>query len=157
PDVLQTLGERTRSHMDPLFAEQFGRALERMREVFLAGKDAQPFILAGSGTLAMDTAIANVLTAGANVLVVDTGYFSARMADIVSRWGGHAIRVGSALGDAPKREEIEAALKTHRPQLVTITHVDTSTGVRAPVEAIARLAKAAGALVIVDGVCSVGG
>jgi len=126
-----------------------------MRDVFLAGKDAQPFILAGSGTLAMDTAIANVLTPGANVVVVDTGYFSARMADIVTRWGGNAIRVGGKIGEAPSMQEIEAAIEKHRPAIVTITHVDTSTGVRAPVEEIAK--RANGALVIVDGVCSVGG
>ncbi|MGZ3424977.1 MAG: pyridoxal-phosphate-dependent aminotransferase family protein [Polyangiales bacterium] len=157
PDVLQTLGERTRSHMDPLFAEQFGRALGRLRDVFLAGQDAQPFILAGSGTLAMDTAIANVLTPGANVLVVDTGYFSARMAEIVTRWGGNAIRVGGALGDSPDLSDIEAAIAKHSPSIVAVTHVDTSTGVRTPVEAIAKLARASGALVIVDGVCSIGG
>ena len=61
PDVLQSLAERTRSHMDPIFVEAFGRALERMRDVFLAGKDAQPLVVAGSGTLAMDMAIANVV------------------------------------------------------------------------------------------------
>lgn len=64
PDVLATLGERQRGHMDPTFAESFGRALERLRDVFLAGKDAQPFVLAGSGTLAMDTAAANVVQPG---------------------------------------------------------------------------------------------
>lgn len=157
PDVLQTLGERTRSHMDPLFAEQFGRALGRMREVFLAGSDAQPFILAGSGTLAMDTAVANILRPGSNVVVVDTGYFSARMAEIVTRWGGNAIRVGGALGNAPDLQEIQAAIEKHAPTIVTMTHVDTSTGVRAPIEAIAKLARASGALTVVDGVCSVGG
>src|SRR5579884_10618 len=128
PDVLAAMGERPCSHMDPSFAESFGRALERMRAVFLAGKDAQPIVLAGSGTLAMDTAIANVVEPVASALVVDTGYFSARMADVLARWGARVTRVGAPLGDAPSLEAIDAALRKERPAVVTITHVDTSTG-----------------------------
>ena len=157
PDVLAALGERTRGHLDPTFIEQFGRAIERSREVFLAGRDAQPFILAGSGTLAMDMAVANVIEEGDAAVVVDTGYFSARMADVLTRWGARVTSVGGKLGDAPSLDEIASALKQHKPKVVTITHVDTSTGVRAPVEAIAKVAREHGALVIVDGVCSVAG
>ena len=157
PDVLAAMGERTRSHMDPVFAEQFGRALERTREVFLAGKDAQPFIIAGSGTVAMDMAIANLVEEGDSALVIDTGYFSARMAEVLTRWGARVTSIGGKLGDAPSLDEISAALAQHRPKIVTITHVDTSTGVRTDVEAIARVAREHDALVVVDGVCSVGG
>jgi alanine-glyoxylate transaminase/serine-glyoxylate transaminase/serine-pyruvate transaminase len=157
PDVLAAMGERQRSHMDAGFAESFGRALERLRHVFLAGKDAQPIVLAGSGTLAMDTAIANVVEPGAPALVVDTGYFSARMADVLDRWGARVTRVGAPVGDAPSLEVVEEALKKERPAIVTITHVDTSTGVRTDVASLARLARDAGALVVVDGVCSLGG
>jgi alanine-glyoxylate transaminase/serine-glyoxylate transaminase/serine-pyruvate transaminase len=157
PDVLAAMGERQRSHMDPVFAESFGRAIERLRHVFLAGKDAQPIVLAGSGTLAMDTAIANVVEPGTAALVVDTGYFSARMADVLDRWGARVTRVGAPVGDAPALEDVEAALKKERPALVAITHVDTSTGVRTDVAALARLAREHGALVVVDGVCSLGG
>ena len=157
PDVLAALAERTRGHLDPTFIGQFGRALGRLREVFAAGDGSQPFVLAGSGTLAMDTAIANVLTPGATALVIDTGYFSARMAEIVTRWGGNAVRVGGVLGDCPGLSQLAAALEQHRPQLVAVTHVDTSTGVCAPIQEIAKLARAAGALVVVDGVCSIGG
>lgn len=155
PDVLAAMGERTRSHLDPSFIDQFGRAIERCRDVFLAGKDSQPFVVAGSGTIAMDMAIANVVSEGDSVVVVDTGYFSARMADICERWGGRVVRVGGKLGAAPSLDEIGDAIKKHQPKVLTITHVDTSTGVRTDVESIAKLAN--GALVVVDGVCSVGG
>jgi len=157
PDVLAALGERTRSHLDPTFIEQFGRAIERSREVFLAGRDAQPFVVAGSGTLAMDKAVANVVEEGDSALVIDTGYFSARMADVLTRWGARVTSVGAKLGDAPSIDEVTSAIKQHKPKVVTITHVDTSTGVRAPVEAIARVAREHGSLTIVDGVCSIAG
>ncbi len=55
PEVLRAMGSATTSHVAPNFIEAFGRALEQMRQVWLCA-DGQPFILAGSGTLAMDTA-----------------------------------------------------------------------------------------------------
>jgi alanine-glyoxylate transaminase / serine-glyoxylate transaminase / serine-pyruvate transaminase len=157
PDVLAAMGEKTRSHLDPAFIEQFGSAIERTRKVFCAGSDAQPFIIAGSGTLAMDMAIANLVSDGDAALCIDTGYFSARMADVLTRWGARVHSIGGKLGDAPSNDEIAAAMKAHKPRIVTVTHVDTSTGVRTDIESIARIAREHEALVVVDGVCSVGG
>lgn len=157
PDVLATLGERTRSHVDPSFIDAFGRALERTREVFLAGKDSQPFVIAGSGTLGMDMAVANLVEPGDSAVVVETGWFSQRMAEILGRWGAKVVTVAAPPGEVPSLEAIADAIAKNKPKVVTITHVDTSTGVRADVESIAKLAREHGALSIVDGVCSVGG
>ena len=55
PAVLAMLGEPTTSHLAPEFIEAFGYALEQLRHVFLC-LDGQAFVLAGSGTLAMDAA-----------------------------------------------------------------------------------------------------
>ena len=57
-EVLQAMARPTPSHMAPDFSEEFGQALERMREIWLA-PSGQPFVVAGSGTLAMDLAVAN--------------------------------------------------------------------------------------------------
>ena len=74
PAVLSALGAPTTSHVAPDFIEVFGASLEQMREVFFS-PDGQPFILAGSGTLAMDSAGANMVEPGDRALVVNTGYF----------------------------------------------------------------------------------
>ena len=68
------MGMPTTSHVAPNFIEVFGQALERMREVFLC-PSGQPFVVAGSGTLAMDMAAANLVEPGDKALVVNTGYF----------------------------------------------------------------------------------
>ena len=52
---------------------------------------------------------------------------------------------------------MEAALGRDRFKLMTITHVDTSTGVLADVPGLAALARRYDTLCVVDGVCSVGG
>lgn len=47
--VLNVMSEPTMSHVAPEFIEIFGSTLARVRQVFLASKDSQPFVLAGSG------------------------------------------------------------------------------------------------------------
>ncbi len=157
PEVLRAMGMATCSHVAPGFIEVFGQALERMRSVF-AAPGGQPFVIAGSGSLAMDMAAANLVEPGDKALVVNTGYFGDRFAAILERYGATVTQVHApAVGDAPPLEAVEAALQADAFKVMTITHVDTSTAVAADVKGYAALGREAGALVVVDGVCSVGG
>ena len=153
-EVMAEMSKPTPSHVDPAFVQVFGQALEDLRSVFLAGPDYQPFILAGSGTLAMDSAVANLVEPGNLVLVIDTGYFSQRMADIVRRYGGEVTVLSATPGDTITPEQLREAMAEDAYELVTITHVDTSTGVLTDVQGLTAVAKDEGALVIVDGVCA---
>jgi len=165
PEVLRAMGMATTSHVAPNFIEAFGQALERLCQVFLC-PSGQPFVIAGSGSLAMDIAAANLIEPGDKALVVNTGYFGDRFAAILERYGAAVTQVHApAVGDAPALEEVETALKEGDPsassehgyKLMTITHVDTSTAVGADVKGLAALGREHGALVVVDGVCAVAG
>lgn len=155
PTVSQAMGQKQRGHLDPRFMQAFSRALKSLREVFLA-PTAQPFVVAGSGTLAMELAVANLVEPGDAALVVNTGYFSDRMALMLERHGARVTHVKAEPGAVPPLDDVERLLKSGAFKLMTVTHVDTSTGVRAPVEALAALARRHDALTVVDGVCSVG-
>jgi len=156
PAVIEAMGEATTSHVAPDFIDAFGQALERMRHVWLS-PDGQPFAIAGSGTLAMDIAAANLVEPGDRALVVNTGYFSDRMADVLERYGAQVDHLRAPLGDRPSTGEVAAALGQADYKVMAITHVDTSTAVLADVEKWARLSREHGTLTIVDGVCSVAG
>jgi alanine-glyoxylate transaminase/serine-glyoxylate transaminase/serine-pyruvate transaminase len=156
PAVLAAMGAPTTSHIAADFIEAFGQALERMRQVFLC-PNGQPFIIAGSGTLAMDLAGANLVEPDDKVLVVNTGYFGDRFGALLERYGAHVSHVRAPVGSHPALGEVEAQLKQGDFKLMTVTHVDTSTGVVADVQGLAEIGQRYGALVVVDGVCSVGG
>jgi len=157
PEVLCAMGAATTSHVAADFVEAFGRALGRLREVFLC-PSGQPFVLAGSGTLAMDTAAANLVEAGDRVLVVNTGCFSDRFGAILERYGAVVSHVRApTVGDVPRLEDVEAALMAAGHKLMTITHVDTSTAVSTDIRALAALGRRYGVLVVVDGVCGTAG
>jgi alanine-glyoxylate transaminase/serine-glyoxylate transaminase/serine-pyruvate transaminase len=156
PAVLAALGGPTTSHIAPNFIETFGRALEQMRDVFLC-PDGQPFVVAGSGTLAMDLAGANLIEPGDRALVVNTGYFGDRFGDLLERYGARVTHVRAPVGGRPALDEVAEALQAGRYKLMTVTHVDTSTGVLADVQGLAKLARETDTLIVVDGVCSVAG
>jgi alanine-glyoxylate transaminase/serine-glyoxylate transaminase/serine-pyruvate transaminase len=156
PAVLAALGAPTTSHVAPDFIEAFGQALERLREVFLC-PDGQPFVVAGSGTLAMDLAGANLIEAGDRALVVNSGYFGDRFGALLERYGAQVTHVRAPVGGRPLLEEVEQALREGPYKLMTVTHVDTSTGVITDVQGLATLARRYETLIVVDGVCSVAG
>jgi alanine-glyoxylate transaminase/serine-glyoxylate transaminase/serine-pyruvate transaminase len=156
PAVLAALGAPTTSHIDPSFIEAFGQALERLREVFLC-PDGQPFVVAGSGTLAMDLAGANLIEDGDRALVVNSGYFGDRFGALLERYGAQVTHVRAPVGGRPTLEAVERALKAGPYKLMTVTHVDTSTGVITDVQGLAALARQYETLVVVDGVCAVAG
>jgi alanine-glyoxylate transaminase/serine-glyoxylate transaminase/serine-pyruvate transaminase len=156
PKVLAAMGEPTTSHLAPDFIEAFSRALQNMRLVF-ESPSGQPLVLAGSGTLAMDCAAANLVEPGDKALVVDTGYFSERFASILARYGAQVTRITAPPGGRPSLEQVKAAVEADAYKLMTITHVDTSTAVITEVKQLATLGSQSGMIVIVDGVCSVAG
>ena len=148
------------SHLAPALMEAFGSALSRLRALFGAADDAQPFVIAGGGTLAMDSAVANVVAPGETVCLVDTGYFSRRMAEIVQRRGARPVLIsGPEPGSAPGPEAVASTLRSESPAALFVTHVDTSSGVRTDLKAMAALAAEADEemLVVADGVCGAPG
>ncbi|CAG8692403.1 35322_t:CDS:2, partial [Racocetra persica] len=156
-DVLLSMSTPATSHVSPSFIPIFGEAIELLRKIFLTAK-GQPFVVSGSGTLGWDMVSSNLIEPNEDVLVLNTGYFGDSFADCLETYGAKVTQVKADIGDRPTLEEIHNALVSKRFKAITITHVDTSTGVLSDVKAIANLVKqySPETLVIVDGVCSVG-
>ena len=156
PSVLRAMGEVTTSHVAPNFIESFGNSIELMRKIWLA-PNGQPFIVAGSGTLAMDMAVSNLLEPGDNALVISTGYFGERYKNILATYGADVTVLQAEIGEIVSLNKIEEELSSKNYKLVTITHVDTSTGVLTDPKSVADIAKKYNTLTVLDGVCATAG
>ncbi len=119
---------------------------------------SQPFVISGSGTLGWDLVAANLAEQGDEVLVLHTGYFADSFADCFETYGVKATQLKAPIGDRPQLPDIEKALKEKKYKLITVTHVDTSTGVLSEIKSLSELVHRVSpeTLVVVDGVCSVG-
>lgn len=155
PAVLEAVSQPPPGHLEPRVIDAFGRAIERMRRVWLAPHDALPVIVSGSGTTAMDMAAANLVGPGDRVVVVKTGYFSDRMEEMLRRRGATVVPVPAEPGDAPSAHAVASVLDSGPgAKALFATHVDTSTGVRVDPAPLAALARERGVLSVFDGVCA---
>jgi alanine-glyoxylate transaminase/serine-glyoxylate transaminase/serine-pyruvate transaminase len=105
----------------------------------------------------MEACLANLLERDDDIVVGVAGVFGERMCEVARRIGARVTRVETEPGTALAPEAMEDAITTTRPRVVSFVHAETSTGVHQPVVEIARAARAAGALVVLDCVTSLGG
>ncbi|MBD0777874.1 alanine--glyoxylate aminotransferase family protein [Maribacter sp. ANRC-HE7] len=155
-EVMQCMAVPTPSHVSPDFIDTFANSLKLMKEVWQC-PSGQAFIVAGTGTLAMDMAAANLIETGDKALVISTGYFGLRFAEILKRYGAEVDILEAPVGDIVSLELIDQQLKSKSYKLLTFTHVDTSTAVLNDAKSIGALGKKYKVLTVLDGVCSVAG
>ena len=130
---------------------------QRLGSVFGAADGSFSFAVSGTGTSGMETAVANVTEPGRRALVVVTGYFGDRLAQMFERYGASVSRVDGEWGKACDPQRVADALAANGADIVAVVHGETSTGVVNPVEQIAAAARQHGALTVVDAVTTLGG
>lgn len=157
PRVMRALAAPTLSHLDPQFVEIMDDVRARLGRVFQAPDGSFAFAVSGTGTSAMETAIANTVAPGTKVVSAISGYFADRLAQMATRYGGQVTRVEQEWGRAIDPEHVRKVVKESGADVVTIVHAETSTGVLNPVKDVAAIAQEHGALTIVDAVTSLGG
>ncbi|WP_029893860.1 pyridoxal-phosphate-dependent aminotransferase family protein [Desulfohalovibrio reitneri] len=144
-------------HRDSENAKRMGPIQTHLRALAGAGEEWLPMLLGGSGTTAMEAAIRSLSAPGENVLNVVVGAFGELYHTITRACGRKAAALRFAPGQPVDLEVLEASLAEHRPDVVTLTHNETSTGVISDVAAACGVAREHGVLPLVDGVSLLGG
>jgi len=157
PRVMRAMATPVLSHLDPDFVPLLDDVRARLGRVFRAPEDALTIAVSGTGTSAMEATVANLVGDGTRVLVVISGYFGERLAEICRRYGAVVTRLDVEWGRAVDPAAVRAALGAHRQDVVALVHAETSTGVLNPVADVAAVAHEHGALILVDAVTSLGG
>lgn len=156
PRILHALSVPTISHVSPIFVDELKKTLINLKSVVYCQR-GQPFVVAGAGTLAMEMALINTVAEGERVLVLSQGFFGRRMEKIARSFGLECDIIQSEARHAVEPEVLEERISQQDYTAVVATHVDTATGVCAPVREYARLIGDRGPFFIVDGVCATGG
>ena len=155
PQVLAALGEPVLHHRAPDFRIVYERVLGRLQEVHRTSNDVLLFTCSGTG--AFESAIVNLCSPGDRVLAVSAGHFGERWAEMARGFGCEVEQLRLPWGATPSPVELARKLaESDAVELVFLVHSETSTGVVADVQALAAVAKDAGALVVVDAVSSLG-
>lgn len=155
-DILTELARPTLSHQDPRFTAAYRSCLERLKQV-VRGEASTCLVVGGAGTLAMEMALVNALGAGDRLLVVSHGFFGDRYAQMAEAFGIEHDLLDCEWGGRVPTDALREKLTSGDFAALAFTHVDTSSGVCAPVSEWSALAREHGALVILDGVCATAG
>jgi alanine-glyoxylate transaminase/serine-glyoxylate transaminase/serine-pyruvate transaminase len=157
PRVMRAMAAPVLSHLDPDLLAMMDELRGRLAAAFRAPEGSFCFAVSGTGTSAMETAVANLVGDGTRVLSLVGGYFADRIAGLSERYGGTVARLPFEWGRAVDPDAVRRALNAAPADIVTVVHAETSTGVLNPVAEVAAVARERGALTIVDAVTSLGG
>jgi len=154
PEVLAAIAQPVLHHRGPDYKKLYSECLGRLREVFRTGEEV--LLFGGSGTGAMESAVANLCSPGERVLVVSAGYFGERWASLAKAFGADVDHLRYAWGEVPTVEDTAARLNEREATIVFLTHSETSTGVVIDLQPFAAAVSEAGALSVVDAISSLG-
>lgn len=143
-------------HRNPEFKEIYRQVNENLKYLF---QTSQPvFTLTSSGTGAMEASVCNILNEGEKAIYVNGGKFGARWGELLNAFGGIPIEIKKEWGTPPTADEIIKHLKNNPDvKAVYLTHSETASGTLTDIREItSNVRKVSDALVIVDGITSIG-
>ncbi|MBE8182813.1 MAG: alanine--glyoxylate aminotransferase family protein [Candidatus Portiera sp.] len=157
PRVLAAMSRPTLGHLDPDFIDMTEDLKQMLQQAFKT-ENSYTIPLSSPASAAMEAAIINILEPGEKIIVCRNGVFGMRMSDIIERAGGEVVAVDDEWGKTIDLQKVEDAIKQH-PDAIALAFVyaETSTGVRSDAAALAKMARTADMLSIVDCVTALGG
>jgi len=155
PDrVVRSASRPMIDHRGPEFAELLADVTEGARRVFETSADL--LVLTASGSGGLESAIANLVSPGDEVVAAMCGNFGERFAGMAAAYGANVVRLEAEWGQPVDPADLAEVLASHpQARVVLLTHNETSTGVANGLAGLVRVAHDAGRVVAVDGVSSV--
>ncbi|MDQ6877900.1 MAG: alanine--glyoxylate aminotransferase family protein [Candidatus Dormibacteraeota bacterium] len=152
--VVRSMNRPMIDHRGPEFAAILSEITAGAKRVFKTTNDL--LMLTSSGTGGLESAVANLVSPGDEVVAAICGNFGERFGALAAAYGADVVRLEFEWGQPVDPEDLAAVLERHpRAKVVLLTHNETSTGLTNPLRALARVAHEAGRIVVVDGVSSI--
>jgi len=158
PRVRQALLTPDLCHREPEFFEVMRECRRRLVELLGVAGAFDAVLFTGSGTAAVEAALASVVEPERGLLVVNNGVYGDRMLRIARAHGIPAEALAYDFTTPVAPADVTRVLRAH-PEIshVAVVHHETTTGLLNPVEAVADAAAAQGRRVIVDAMSSLFG
>ncbi len=153
--VRKAMGSQIVPHRSAEFSVAISRLRTLLKRIFKTKREIS--LLCTSGTGGMEAVLTNFFRPGDKVVVVDGGKFGHRWAEMAAKFGLQVVSVPVEWGRPVNADILLNVVKdTGGVKGVFVQSVETSTGVRHPVEVVAKKLGGRGPLLIVDAIASVG-
>jgi aspartate aminotransferase-like enzyme len=152
--VVRSMNRPMIDHRGPEFAAILAEVTQGAKRVFKTSNDL--LLLTSSGTGGLESAIANLVSPGDEVIAALCGNFGERFAALAAAYGAEVTRLEFEWGQPVDPDDLAAVVGRHpNAKVVLLTHNETSTGLMNPLRDLARVAHDAGRIAVVDGVSSI--
>ena len=115
--VMRAMAAPVLSHLDADMMAILDGIRARLATTFKAGPDALTLAISGTGTSGMEAAVANLTRPGARALVVVTGYFGDRLAQMLRALRRVGVARGRRVGSRVR--SVARRTRARRPTLPT--------------------------------------
>ncbi len=154
PEILKILALPMVHHLSVDFNKTLERVLPKLKNLFVTKQPVFLHMSTGSG--AMESAVVNTLSPKDPVLVIVSGKFGERWAEICEAYGVDTERWNISWGEFASPDELRTKLKNKSYKAVLTQACESSTGVLHPIEEFGKICKETETLLMVDGISSVG-
>jgi len=155
PQVCEAMARPIIHHRTPQFQAVLKEATVDLKYVYQTKGDI--FILASSGTGAMEAGVVNLLSGGDTAITIQGGKFGERWTEICKSYSINTDIIDVEWGKAVQPREIEKRLKKNpKIKAVFTTLCETSTGVVNDIAAIGKAVKDTNAVLVVDAISGLG-
>jgi (S)-ureidoglycine-glyoxylate aminotransferase len=156
PRVLKAMSMPLLGQFDPQFSQYMNETMELYRGVFQT-KNRWTFLVDGTARAGIEALLTSIISPGDKVLVPILGRFGELLAEIANRCSAEIVTIETQWGTVFAPQQIEDAVRKHRPKLVTLVQGDTSTTMAQPLEEIGAICRRYDALLYVDATASITG
>src|SRR5947199_1867017 len=135
--VIRAASKPMIDHRGPEFAELLADITAGAKRVFETGNDL--LVLTASGSGGLESAVANLVSPGDEVVAALCGNFGERFAALAAAYGANVVRLEFEWGQPVDPDDLKVVLQRHpKAQVVLLYHNETSTGITNPLRELAR-------------------
>ena len=156
PRVLRAMSMPMLGQFDPAFTAYMNETMELLRQIYRT-KNKWSFLVDGTARAGVEAILVSMISPGDKVLVPIFGRFGHLLAEIAQRCGGEVVTIEREWGTVFTPDEIEDAIKKHKPRVLAVVHGDTSTTMAQPLDEIGAICRKHDVLLYTDATATLGG
>jgi (S)-ureidoglycine-glyoxylate aminotransferase len=141
---------------DPAFTTYMNETMELLRRLYKTG-NRWSLLIDGTARAGIEAILVSIIVPGDKVLVPVFGRFGHLLAEISARCGAEVVTIDREWGTVFTPDEIEAAIRRHKPRVLAVVHGDTSTTMAQPLADIGPICRAHDVILYADATATLGG
>ncbi|HEX3501321.1 MAG TPA: alanine--glyoxylate aminotransferase family protein [Stellaceae bacterium] len=156
PRVLRAMSTPLLGQFDPAFTAYMNEVMALYRRLYQTA-NRWTFLVDGTARAGIEAILVSLISPGDRVLVPIFGRFGHLLCEIAQRCRADICTIEAEWGTVFAPEQVDAAIRQHRPRVLAICQGDTSTTMAQPLDEIGAICRRHDVILYVDATATLGG